>query len=367
MRRTHPFRPLAATLVLLAACSDGGAPARMAEPEELRIQVVQGRAIRATVRDPATPASDPGLLDSAVVVRITAVPFEGRGDITGTSSRKLRIPDVEVRWRTLEPYCRVDAATTPVTGDSAVNRYRRPTTAGPCRLMAEGVAGGRVFGADTAVAGFEAGPVVSFSASPRNAFLLVWPLRAFELVDDPRDHWGNAAESFTVTARLREAGVLTLSGDTLRARGEGTGQVTLSIGSVSRDTELWALNPLSAPRVWRLSWACYGGTLPDGTAADSAHFRVDSALATYGRFSAPGLYLSFTGPLTTRVWPRGAPARQTLRPGYVLAGVQRPHQLMWGPGQVSEATARGYEGGSACQAADGGTWTRGGPMRVDRL
>ncbi|HEX2077826.1 MAG TPA: hypothetical protein VHG08_08960 [Longimicrobium sp.] len=370
MRRTR--RRLVVPLLLLAACEGGGEAVEIASPHDLRIEIVSGKGMRSMVRDPAAPASDPNLTPEPVTVRVSVAGQRNRlAGAGGTGpALEVRLPAVEIHWRTLDSHwCQPWQATTPVVhGDTASNFYRRPTLAGDCRLVAEGVVNGQVFDADTAIATFTPGPVVSANVPERNGFWLPWLVPARLLVLGARDAYGNQVSDFTVSATLLRGGpAISVSGDTLRASQEATGAVSLRIGgTVTREVELWVTFNVASRR-WRLTWQCHGLALPGGAHVDSVHYRLDDSRAAYGAYLAPGLYVGFQGILTTRTWTRGEPMRETVVPGSAAYAVQRPFLLEWPNGQTAFTTAFGYEGGTLCEAPPGSAWARTPPVRVERL
>ena len=369
MRRT---RPLIIPLLLLSACDGGGKAVEIASPYDLRISIVEGKGIRSTVRDPAAPAGDPNLTSEPVTVQVSVAGQQNRLPGAGSTgpAAEVRLPAVEIHWRTLDSrWCQPWQAVTPVVrGDTASNFYRRPTRSGDCRLVAEGVVNGHVFDADTAIATFLPGPVASVVVPPRNGFFVssVVPVRL--LAGPAHDAYGNLVDDFTVSATLLRGGpAISLAGDSvLRSLQEATGAVSLRIGTITREVELWVM-PNLATRRWRLTWECYDAALAGGARSDSVHYRLDEARAGNGSFLAPGLYVGFVGTLTTRTWTRGEPVRQTVVPATSLSAVQRPFTLEWPNGQTALTTAAGYQGGTLCEPPPGSAWARTSPVRVERL
>lgn len=371
MRRTlRPRRLLPVWLLLLAAC-DGGAAESVARPEEMRLHIIRGRAMQVQVREPGASPDDPGLSADPVTVQVSLA-ASGEGGILGATgvSRRPRLPPVEVRWRTLHPFCQVQHAVTPILrGDTVSNHYLRPTLAEPCQLVAEGVAGGRVFDADTAAVSFAPGRVAHFEVLPANGLFVPRTASIRELMRTPEDAYGNPVSVFTPRGRLSGGGVgLVLTADTLlRATQETTGAtLTITVDTVTRQLGLSAITDLSVWR-WRISWSCRGLQLPGGAYTDSAHHRLDEGRATYGSGGSEGIIVSFSGTLASRVWNRGEPARETVVPGAVRAALQRPFALDWSTGQSSAALSEGYLGGTLCDAPSGAAWARTDPLRVDRL
>jgi hypothetical protein len=370
MRRIR--RRLLVPILLLAACDGGGEEVEIARPSDLRIEIVQGNGMRSMVRDPAAPASDPNLTAEPVTVRVSVAGRQnGLAGTGGTGpALEVRLPAVEIHWRTPDSrWCQPWQATTPVVhGDTVSNFYRRPTLMGDCRLVAEGVVNGQVFDADTAIATFTPGPVARMQVAPRNGFHLPWRLPARDLVGRAEDAYGNVVRDYPMTVTLLRGGpAISISEDSiLRSSQEATGAVTLKVGQLSHEVELWVLPNLAARR-WRLSWQCHGLALPGGAHVDSVHYRMDESVAGNGAFLAPGLYVGFQGTLTTRTWTRGEPVRQTVVPGATVSAVQRPFLLEWPTLQTAFTTAFGYEGGTLCEAPPGSAWARTPPVRVERL
>jgi hypothetical protein len=364
-------RRLLVPLLLLSAC-DGGGVERVARPEELQIRIIRGRAMQAQVRDPGASPDDPGLSADPVTVRVSLA-ASGDGGIGGATatSRRPRLPPVEVRWRTTHPFCQVKHAVTPILhGDTVSNHYLRPTLAEPCQLIAEGVAGGRIFDADTAAVSFAPGRVAHFEVLPANGLFVPRTASIRELMRTPEDAHGNPVSVFTPRGRLSGGGVgLVLTADTLlRATQETTGAtLTITVDTVTRQLGLSAIADLSVSR-WRISWSCRGLQLSGGAYSDSAHYRLDEARATYGSGGSEGIIVSFSGTLASRVWNRGEPVRETVVPGAVRAALQRPFALEWSPGQTSATLSEGfYLGGTLCDAPPGAAWAHTDPLRVDRL
>lgn len=366
MRRIHFLPVLLAPL--LAAC-DGGEKAALARFDQLSLQIVRGRGMNLSVRDPATTEGDPGLAPLAVVARIRAqVDREEQEGVTGPA---LRLPPVQVRWYVLEPFCRAHLEATPVEGDSAVNHFVRPTQSGVCHLVAEGSVDGKVFAVDTAVAGFTPGPPVTFHPAPLMVFSLRVEVPIGELAaDGARDAWGNlTGPGGGYTATLTSGPPAIVRQDTLiRSVTEGFGNLRITVGGTTGDVELWSIRVLTTHR-WTLQWECYDARLADGSRADSAHFRMDSVRASYGTLTGWGLTAGMRGLLRSRTWVQGQPARDHEIP-VVQHVAQRPGMLIWHNGQQAatrEVWALRYDGGNLCEAPAGGTpWQRFGPARAVR-
>lgn len=367
MRRTRRSRrrlPLL-LLPLLLAC-DGGDAAPVAQPHELRLTIVHGAGMRDTVRSSKDPADL--LQEDSVVVRVSAQLDAGASSATGPDAAA-RIPPVEIVWRTLEPWCRAERATTPVgQGNTASNRLHVPTVAGDCHLVAEGVVNGFVFASDTTVAGFAPGPIATFDVqSPVSVFIGV-PRNVLTTVSDVRDEHGNIilGRPDVRFASVQGPPTITIAEDTLiRATGEGLAAVTVRGGTTTRTTQVMALG--YAGGRWRLSWACHDAALPGGAHADSAHYAIDPAEAAYGSMTGRGVAVRFIGTLTTRMWVRDEPVRESSVPNSLRFAAQRVGALEWAPGQVSAATATGYAGGSLCEPGpQGGSWARSSPVIADR-
>lgn len=366
MRRIYLLLLLPA--FVLAACDDGeqGALARF---DQLSLDIVRGRAMNLVVRDPATPEGDPGLAAPPVVARIGAQ--ADREEQEGVTSPTLRLPPVQVRWYTLEPFCRAYLEATPVQGDSAVNHFVRPTQNGVCHLVAEGSVNGKVFAVDTAVAGFKPGPPVTFQPAP----LLVFSLRVEVPISDlaadgARDAWGNlTGPGGGYTATLVSGPPAIERRDTLiRSVTEGFGRLRITVGGTTGEVEVWSIRVLPT-HWWTLAWECYGARLADGSHADSAHFRMDSVRASYGTLTGWGLTAGMSGLMRSRTWVRGQPPRDHEIP-VVQHVAQRPGVLIWHNGQqaaAGEVWALRYDGGNLCQTPAGGTpWERFGPARAVR-
>lgn len=370
MRRTRRSRRsipiLLVPLLLAAGCADGGA-APVAQPHELRLTIVHGKGIRDTVRASAQPADL--LQDDSVVVRVSAQ-LDAGGEASATGpARAARIPPVQVVWRTLDPWCQAEhSSTVPGRGNTASNRLRMPTVAGDCRLVAEGVVNGFVFAADTAVAGFAPGPVASFFVRPLVGVILPFPRDIRSAVSNLRDEHGNRIAGWPgITMALTSAPPSITADDTLiRASAEGVAKGTVRSGTVSHPIEIWAVQDIRGD--WRLSWACHDAPLAGGAHADSAQYRMERAEAAYGSMTARGPAVRFIGTLTTRMWVRGEPVRESSVPYTLRFAAQRPGALEWAPGELSAATPTGYAGGSLCEPGPGGSsWTRSSPVRADRL
>lgn len=367
MRRTRRFRRRLSLLLLplLFAC-DGGDAAPVAQPHELRLTIVHGKGMRDTVRSSKDPADL--LQEDSVVVQVWAQ-LDAGGSATGPGAAA-RIPPVEVVWRTLEPWCRAERSTTPLErGNTASNRLHLPTVAGDCRLVAEGVVNGFVFGSDTTVAGFAPGPIATFDVEPLASVFVAIPRNVLTMVRDLRDEHGNAifGRPDVTLALMQGPPTITIVEDTLiRATAEGMAEVTVRGGTTTRTAPVMALRELAGD--WRLSWSCYDAPLADGAHADSARYLMDLAEADYGGSSGSGRVVRFIGTLTTRIWVRGEPVRESSVPNTLRFAAQRPAVLEWAPGQASAPTATGYAGGSLCEPGpQGSTWARSSPVIADFL
>lgn len=354
-------------LALLAACGDGGEAGSEARLHQLRLDIVSGKGIRDTVRAPGDPADARTALP--VVVRVVADADYSVGAFpAGTGpALELRIPPVEIRWRTLQPWCRADREVTSLAGaDTASAFVRLPTVADACHVVVEGVLNGDVFDADTAVAKFDPGPLATFELPPVITFLppARIPVRAIDLT--PRDRYGNLVQEPDVVAELVEGQpVITLRNDTLTATAQGVGRLKVTGAGSTQYATVWTLRDLRG--TWRLTWTCYGARLDDGSWADSARF-VLPATATYGSFDIRGAAIGFVGPLTTRTWVQGQPVRETVLPFAPLYAWQRPNQLQWTTGHTAAAAGRNYVGGSLCDLLGaGGPWQGFAPARAEQL
>lgn len=370
MRRT-PRLLLLSLLLSLAAC-EREEKAMAASVEDLRVQIIRGVGMRTVVRDPGAPATDDQLAPEPVTVRVVVSPDaegEAAGDVTGPATR-WRLPDVEVQWRTLEPWCSALLASTPVRGDTASNFHRRPTRSGTCHLVAQGVAGGRVFGADTAVLGVGPGTIVSFAPPPVVVWLYTVDQPVPWLIVRPRDAYGNEVlERAEYTATLTGgAPHISIRGDTLlHADQEAAGSIRMSAGTATRDIVLWALREPET-HWWTLSWRCYDLALPGGGRADSAYFRMDSAVAEKGAVSNRGANVAFMGGLRRWLWMPGEPVRESAIEVTRYAAL-RPQAIIWHNEQTGAGTphATRYEGGNLCEPPpEGGTWARFAPAQLVR-
>lgn len=370
MRRA--CRLLLPPLLLTIAACERGDDAVPASVDDLRIEIVRGVGMRAQVRDPGAPADDLQLAPDPVTARIVVSPSAERqpdDGVTGPETR-WRLPEVEVRWRTLEPWCSAQLASTPVRNDTASNFFLRPTRTGPCRLVAEGVAGGRVFGADTAVLSVAPGAIASFAPPAVVVWLYNEDLPVPWIIMDPRDAYGNQVlERQEYTATLTSGtSHISIRGDTLlHAEQEAAGSMRILVGTATRDMVLWALREPET-HWWSLSWRCYDLSLPGGGRADSAHFWMDSAVAEKGPVSSRGAGVAWMGGLRRRLWVPGEPVRESSMAVSRYAAL-RPQGLMWHNGQLAAGTphATRYEGGNLCEPTpEGGTWARFGPAQLVR-
>lgn len=350
-------------LSLLSACDGGDAP--LAEPHEMRLTIAHGKGIRDTVRSSQDPADL--LQTDSVIVQVWAQ-LDAGGSATGPGA-EARIPPVEIVWRTLEPWCRAERSTTPAGRENtASNRLYVPMVAGQCRLVAEGVVNGFVFGSDTTVAGFAPGPTASFSVRPLIPVVMPYATHLRLQVSDLKDEHGNAILQLAdVRLTLNAAPATITADDTLiYATGEGVATATVRGGTAARETRILALRDVRDD--WRLSWSCYDAPLADGAHADSARYVMDPAEAGYASMSARGPVVRFVGTLTTRMWVRGEPVRESSVPFTLRNAAQWAGWLEWAPGQTSMMTATGYAGGSLCDPGpQGSTWARWSPVVADRL
>ncbi|HEX6370715.1 MAG TPA: hypothetical protein VF006_17465 [Longimicrobium sp.] len=374
MHRTRRLRartPVLLLLLSLAACDRGGGSAGIARPEQMEVNIISGKGMHLPVRDPATPPSDPGLTPEPVVARVSLTPEAGAtGGADATGPGRLRLPPVEIHWRVLEPWCSAEHTVTPVRNDTASNFYHRPTRAFVCHLVAEGVLDGRVFGADTTVASFDAGPAVTFQPASLLLLGLDDEFPVSRLVRGPLDFYGNPTLLPPFTAILTSgAPVLAIEDDTMLVSGlaEGSGNMRVTVGARTADIPVWVLRQMRT-HWWHVSWECYGLQLSGGAYADSAHYRLDAGETSVGAFSLAGMHVGMRGTLTTRTWVRGEPVRETsaVTTRYVS---QRPGGLAWHNGEPAAATgvAERYDGGNLCEPPPGGGgWTRHAPARAVR-
>jgi hypothetical protein len=368
MRRIALLLPL---LLAPAACEHGDA-AVAAGVNDLRIEIIRGKGMRAVVRDPAVPAGQDQLAPDPVTVRVVVSPDaeeQARQGVTGPETR-WRIPPVEVQWRALEPWCTPLLASTPIHGDTASNFHRRPTRTGVCRLVAEGISGGRAFDTDTAVLSVEPGPVASFAPPTIVAWTYIGDQVIPWLISRPEDAYGNdILEPPAFVATLTSgAPLITIRDDTLlHATQEAVGGLRLTAGSATRDMVLWSFRGVRN-HWWSLSWRCYDLALPGGGRADSAHFWMDSALVRFGGISPRGVNVAVSGGLHRRMWMPGQPPRDTLA-GVARFAAARPRQMIWHNGQTAAGTPDGsrYDGGDLCEPPpEGGAWARFGPASLVR-
>lgn len=354
-------------LLLLAACGDGGGTDPLVPFHELRLDIIEGKGIRDTVRAVGEPAD--ALVSLPIVVRVRAdvgASVQAMPGATGPAL-EMRLPPVEVTWRALETWCRPERDRSPVTrGDTAWLFVHLPTVAEECHVVAEGVANGSVFDSDTAVIDFDPGPVVSFELAPTVGFLFHRPVYLTEVSGAHMDAHGNfnTAPPFTTTITAG-APVFTSEDTLIRASGEGVGAMRVTSGGVSHTASLFAVRDLSETR--RVSWGCYDAALPDGTHADSARYSLEVTEVTYSSLSGLGMAVRFRGTLDTRLWMRGQPEVRTSTPAAARSAAQRPGELEWPFGQVSRAEGRGYAGGSLCEPGlRGAPWARFAPVRLER-
>lgn len=352
-------------IALLAACGDDGGTEPVAQLHQLRLDIIEGKGIRDTVRAPGDP--EDAATSRAVVVRVypdVQRSVQARSGAAGPSL-DARIPPVEIRWRTLEPWCRPERATSTITrGDTASVRIVLPIVANFCRLQVEGVLNGNVFDTDTAVVDFAPGPVATYRLRPRDFMYMGSTRDVRELVEEAQDAHGNPIEFPELQWELTAGNPQIRINDlilTAATEGEGSLRVT-GAGSVQTAT-LWSL--FGVEGAWRLTWSCHDAALPGGAHADSAQFTY-LANSHYGEFTPRGVVVGFRGALTTRLWVRGEPMRETVDMGVARHVAQRPGILEWSPGQVATRTGRVFSGGSLCETLPGaGPWARFAPVRME--
>jgi hypothetical protein len=369
MRRTPRSRSASFVLaLLLAACGDGGEGDTIASPHELRLDVISGKGVRDTVRGPSETAESVSL---PIVVQVSTALNAAAQALPGATGPDLavQIPPVEVRWRTLEPWCQAVHATTTITaGDTTSNALRIPTVADFCHLVAEGVTNGIVFDADTAAVGFSPGPIVSFDMPARVPFIQTLGFNVRGVISNARDAHGNLVlRPDPVTVITAGAPVFSVADSIVRASGEALGEMRVTAGTASRTATLWSLRNMAGS--WHLTWACHDAPLADGAHADSAHYTLAEAETEYGGITGRGLGVRFTGVLRTRLWLRGQPVQETAVPRTTRFAAQRVGVLEWFPGEVATPTASGFAGGSLCESSpvQGAAWTRSAPVRAEKL
>jgi hypothetical protein len=373
MRSTRALRPrrpsirLLVPLLLLSAC-DGGETAVVARPHEMRIAIISGRGGVDSVRDATLPAGSQQLTAAPIVARVFAVLDDDADNPITQPGRAVRLPPVTVEWRALQPACEPLVRTSALAeGDTAVNFIHRPTEALTCRLVAEALVDGQVFGADTSAITFRPGPVASFEVGSVVGHLLGYALPYHLAVGNPVDAWGNPVEFFPVSAQMLTGSPPFQVVDTMIVSPvEAVGTARISVGTVSREVNVWAFADLRGD--WRLEWACHDLAPPAAGEAhtDSVHYRLDGQ-TRYGDITGRGLMVGFAGTLVARRWERGQPVHESTIPNSVRYAAQRPGVLEWSPGQTAPATATGYAGGSLCEPlVDGRTWNRFTPVRIQR-
>ncbi|HLM67082.1 MAG TPA: hypothetical protein VK358_06130, partial [Longimicrobium sp.] len=349
-------------LVLLAACGDGGGAEPLARHHQLRLEIIQGKGIRDTVRTTADPPDARTSLPT--VVRVYAdvdASVQAGAGATGPAL-EVRIPPVDVTWRTLESWCQPERPTSSITrGDTAVMYLRLPTVAENCHVVVEGALNGNVFDSDTAVVDFDPGPVAYFEVRPFISFFYEHGLGIGTVAGGGLDAYGNPQTTPQYSIQITAGAPVFTANDTLvQATGEGMGAMRVTWGTVSHTATLRALRELSGK--WRLSWACYDASLPGGAHADSARYVLEVEETNYGGDTMLGSSVRFFGTLVTRLWMRGEPLAQSSVPRASRFAAQRPGELEWAFGQVSRAAGRGYAGGSLCEGGlQGAPWARWEP------
>jgi len=201
-------------VVGLAAC-DGGGGDPVARPGDLRLSIIRGASQTGQVK-PASPGAlqvNAELLPDPVVVRISVVGGSASVGVVGTGPQLAAAipPGAIVNWTVIgEAGCGSPfAAVTAVEGtDSVVNYWRRGTKAGvECKMVAEGVSGGQMFGSDTARAEFTAGaPSRIFDSSTSSIMPFPRPVAA----DAVTDTYGNS-----VPFRIVATGPIGVAGEAL--------------------------------------------------------------------------------------------------------------------------------------------------------
>lgn len=353
-------------LALLAACGDDGGAEPLARYHELRLEIIQGKGIRDTVRATGDPPDARTSLPT--VVRVYAdvdASVQAGAGATGPAL-DVRIPPVEITWRTLEPWCQPERPSSSILqGDTAVMHLRLPTVAENCHVVIDGALNGNVFDSDTAVVDFDPGPVTYFEVQPLVSFFYEKNLSIHQVAGGGLDAYGNHQTTPLYSLQITEGAPVFSASDTLiQATGEGMGAMRVTWGSVSHTATLRALRELSSPM--RLSWACYDAALPGGAHADSARYALEVEEVNYGSDTALGSSVRFHGTLVTRLWMRGEPMVQTSIPRSSRFAAQRPGELEWAFGQVSTAAGRGYTGGSLCEGGlQGASWARWAPARLE--
>ncbi|HST59597.1 MAG TPA: hypothetical protein VLK84_12925 [Longimicrobium sp.] len=353
MRRTCPpvpRRSLVLLLGLLAACGEDE-PATIARPHELRLTIIRGAGMRVPVRPVGMPPGEVSLSDDPVIVEISSLigaSVQARAGATGPAL-EVRMPPVELRWRSLQRWCEPLHATTTLTrGDTVHNYYRRGTLADGCQMVVEGVSEGYVFDADTAFVKFDVGPLVTIFIPDQERLLIGEPIPKRGFVGDGVDAYGNVEPQPNVTVRLTEGGAVFAEADTtITATGEGVGAVMVTSGAFTKRVELWGLPDLRK-NGWRLTWGCNDVARPGGARADSIRFVMDSAAALHGGGGVRGQTHSFRGRTIVREWRPGESVRVADLSGFTVIGSMRPMLMEWTPGEASQRTATGYAGGSLC-------------------
>jgi hypothetical protein len=179
--------------------------------------------------------------------------------------------------------------------DSALNYYRRPTAAGDCHMVGEGVDGatGQAFDSDTAVATFTPGPVASWTV-PAAAWLHTGgTLNLAQLVSGAKDANGNAVSAPQIAASATGQG-FTLTGLSLAASAEAQGTVTLTAGTATATLTVHAVANLNA-HDWRLSWACFDRPGPPLFELDSATYVLTADSVEYVGATEEGVRILLHG------------------------------------------------------------------------
>jgi hypothetical protein len=374
MHRSLPAGSLffvAALLLAQAACDGGDGAGRLAAPDELQIRIVEGDGMRTTVRPFGEQPADSLVVRAPVVVRVSVAPDAEEGDGITEPSGDVRLPPVTMHWRTLDPFCQVVSPTTQVAAgnDTSINHYVRPVHDGICHLEVAATVEGRPIGRpDTAAVHVDPGPPVRMVAQRLVGVMprIGAPFAEFApALFDAHDN--SVVEAEIAYAVSRGAPNFFIEDGWVRATGEGYGEVTVTVGSLSGKTEAWGLELLGLDD-WRLSWECYDMQRAGGVRVDSVHFSMDRPVVDYGSFSARGVALGIQGTLVRREWVHGEPVHETQQRGAQVFTSRKPGIIEWSPGQVAQSTPRGFEGGTLCRTGPAGeAWGRTSPVLMLRL